>query len=165
MWAALVLVVMMSLTGLYAISDVTSPRASENANAAQLADSMDIYRSAVIQYFTSNPAGPQRVDIATLNAAGLFPEWSVLRSRPDTSIWDNYMNAAGRIYIYAAEPPPPDVVTHVLKRSYNSVLVGVFRTGDATLCSPVFGNTNIPLPLPVEAQIPNGSPVWVAMRN
>lgn len=165
MWHVAVLIAMTALTGMYALNGTSSPRLIEDAHAARLADSMAVYRHAVTQYYNDHPATPYSVDIATLNAAGLFPEWSPLHTHPETAIWRNYINADGRIYIYAASRPAPDAITHVLKLSHNSVLAGVFRTGDITLYSPVYGDTGIPLPTAAEAGIPNGSPVWVAMRH
>lgn len=165
MWNIAIMVVMMALAGVYATVDTKSASVIRDTNAAKLADSMAIYRTAVTQYFTANGSPPQSVDIDTLKAANVLPEWSSLYVQPATSIWANYMDAEGLIYIYAVSLPPPDVITHVLNLSHNSILAGVFRTGDTVLYSPVFGDTNIRLPAPSEAQIPNGSPVWVAMRE
>ena len=165
MWNIVIMVAMMSLAGLYAMTDIKSVSEVRDTNAAKLADSMAIYRTAVTQYFTANGSPPRSVDIQTLKAANVLPEWSPLYTQPATSIWANYTDAEGLIYIYAVSTPPPDVITHVLTLSHNSILVGVFRTGDTSLYSPIFGDTNIRLPAPSEVQIPNGSPVWVAMRD
>jgi len=164
MWNVLVLVVMISLTTYYAMSDTDNVRVWEEARSEQLADSMYFYRLGAIRYFTDHPS-MQTVDAGTLKAGGYLPEWSQLNNQPETSIWASYMNSAGRIYVYAASVPPPDVISHVMDLSHNTVLAGVFRTGDTTLYSPVYGDTNIPLPAPSEVLIPNGSPVWVAMRD
>lgn len=165
MWPMLILVALLAVTGVYKMADVSAASVMRDARAATLADTMVTYRTAVTRYVTTYGTGSQHVGIAALKAANLLPGWSILYQRPETSIWSNYISPDGKIYIYATSAPSPEVVSHLLRLSHNSVLVGVFRSGDATLHSPVFGDTKIPLPSAAIVQIPNGSPVWVAMRD
>jgi hypothetical protein len=166
MWSIVVLSVMLSLTALYASIDKEGMAAAEQAKAESLADSMAIYREAVTLHFTRNPGSFQSVAIGTLISTNALPNWSTLYQQPATSIWANYRDSGnGMIYIYAASPPPVNIVSDVVKLSQNSVLAGMYRTGDTTLYSPVVGDTGISLPPQANAQIPNRSPVWVAMRK
>jgi hypothetical protein len=77
-------------------------------------------------------------------------------------MWANYRDSDGMIYVYASPLPQTNVFTEVMKLTQNSVLVGVFRTGDTTLFSPVHGDTKRKLP-PASVAIPDGSPVWIAV--
>ena len=165
MWPMLIFAALLAITGVYKIADVSVASGVRDARAAMLADTMVTYRTAVTRYVTTYGTDSQHVGIAALKAANLLPGWSILDQQPETSIWSNHISPDGKIYIYATSAPPPEVVSHLLRLSHNSVLVGVFRSGDVILHSPVFGNTNIPLPAPAITQIPNGSPVWVAMRD
>lgn len=162
MWGLTVFVVMMALTGFYATSNKEIAVATEQARAEHLADNMAIYREAVITYFTQHSASFGSVDMATLKSSGALPNWSPMYVQP--SIWANYRDADGMIYVYATTLPPVNITADIVRLSQNSMLAGVFRTGDTTLFSPVFGNTQIKLP-PAGVNIPNGSPVWVAMRR
>lgn len=163
MWNILVVVVIASLTGLYANIDKKYLLANENTEAANLAKDMAIYREAVIAYFSQNPAVYQGVDLDTLKAANVLPPWSTLYARPHTSIWANYRDTDGMIYIYASPLPATNVFPEVMKLTQNSVMVGVFRTGDTTLFSPVLGDTKRKLPPSGNVAIPEGSPVWIAI--
>ncbi len=97
----------------------------------------------------------------TLRASGALPAWSPLAGASATTIWANYRNAAGTVYIYAAQPPERNIVADIVRLSHNSVLAGVYRSGDTNLYSPIFGDTQIKLPTPAEVAIPHGSPVWI----
>ncbi|NRR33764.1 type IV pilus biogenesis protein PilM [Oxalobacteraceae bacterium] len=161
MWPLAVLTTLLSLSGYYALEGQQRQTAASQGKAAVLADSMAVYREAVRQYFASHP-GPQRsVTLAALRASHALPAWSPLYTDTGPAPWANYRAADGTIYIYAAAATQ-NIAADVVRLSRNSVLAGVFRAGDTTLYSPVFGNTGIPLPTPAEAAIPDGSPVWIA---
>lgn len=164
MWQFVVLVVMTMLTGVYSLREHDREADVEQATAESVAGEMAVYREAVITWFSENPNQLQPVPIDTLRSNNLLPVWSTLRTNPAASIWANFRDADGLIYIYATTLPRVNIVNEVAKLSQNSVLAGVFRTGDATLHSPVFGNTGIKLP-PAGVPIPNGSPVWIALRR
>lgn len=166
MWNFAALAVLFALTGLYASYARDGMAQAEQARAENIVGEMAVYRTAVVDYFTLQPAAVQvSINLNQLAAQNVVPTWSTLFTQPASSIWANYRTADGTIYIYAATPPRVNVVAEMLAYSQNSVLAGVFRAGDLTLYSPVFGDTNIPLPPAAEVSIPVGSPVWIAMRN
>lgn len=162
MWPLAVLTVLLTLSGYYALDGQQRQTAAGQGRAEVLADSMAVYRQAVRQYFASYPGPQHSVSLAALRASHALPAWSPLYTGAGPALWANYRAADGTIYIYAAATPAQNIAAELVRLSRNSVLAGVFRAGDATLYSPVFGNTGIPLPTPAEAAIPNGSPVWIA---
>jgi hypothetical protein len=165
MWPILVVAIMMSLTGFYQLIDKDGMAAREQARADHIADSMAIYRDAVAAYFTMHPAQFASIDINELKASNALPSWSTLYQDPATSIWRNYRDTDGVIYIYASSLPPVNISADIARLSENSLMAGQFRTGDTTLHSPIYGDTGIKLPPQAKAPIPNGSPVWIAMRK
>lgn len=163
MWAFVFVAVMASLTVCYRLIDKEGMAAVEQAKADNLAESMSIYRQAVVTYFARHPAEFNPVGIEKLISTNALPSWSTLFQQPATSIWANYRHDDGVIYIYAAKAPPVNAAADIVRLAQNSVLAGVFRTGDTTLHSPVYGDTLVRLPPPAKVSIPNGSPVWIAM--
>ena len=163
MWNLLMIVVIASLTGLYAAFDKEFMFANENVEAVNLAKDMAIYREAVITYFDRNPGVFQSVDLDTLIAADVLPSWSTLYARPRTPIWTNYRDTDGMIYVYASSLPTPNVFPELVKLTQSSVLMGVYRAGDTTLYSPALGDTKRKLPPATSVSIPEGSPVWIAV--
>ncbi|SFL98393.1 type IV pilus biogenesis protein PilM [Rugamonas rubra] len=161
MWNLAVLTALVSLAGYYAVADKAGLEAQSQARADSLAEGMALYRDAVARYFAGHPGGQRSVDLATLRASGALPAWSPLNGAAAATPWANYRAAAGTIYIYAAQAPAENIVADVVRLSRNSVLAGVYRSGDSTLYSPIFGDTRIPLPTPADAAIPDGSPVWI----
>ena len=162
MWNLALLAVLVSLAGYYAGADKAGAEARRHARADSLAEDMALYRDAVARYFAGHAGGQRSVDLATLRASGALPAWSPLNGAAAATPWANYRNAAGTIYIYAARAPADNIVADIVRLSRNSVLAGVYRGGDSTLYSPIFGDTRIALPTPAEAAIPDGSPVWIA---
>ncbi len=162
MWNMLAIAVMSVLVVLATISGMNNSPRTEDARAARLADSLWLYRQAVRAHFAGTTAGPASVETHMLIAANRFPAWSDPGADPFTATWANYMDAQGRIYIYARSVPPSGVISHLLRLSHNSALVGVHKADHANLFSPLYGNTGIPLPV-TEISIPAGSPVWVVM--
>lgn len=163
MWNLLVLSVLLSVTGYYAMVGDEHQQLVQQSQAETLAGSMATYRDAVQRYFNAHPAQYGSVDITTLKNANALPSWSPLYTQPSSSIWANYRDTNGAIYIYAASLPPVNIVSEILALSQNSVLAGVYRSSDVSLHSPAFGDTGIPLPAPSKVSIPNGSPVWIAL--
>ncbi len=161
MWNLAVLGVLVSLAGYYAGADRGAGATLRRAGADGLAEGMALYRDAVARYFAGHAGGGSSVDLAALRASHALPDWSLLHEAAATTIWTNYRNAAGTIYIYAARPPADNIVADIVRLSRNSVLAGVYREGDSTLYSPLFGDTRIALPTPAEAAIPDRSPVWI----
>jgi hypothetical protein len=164
MWSAIVVAVMAALTGFYMLPAERSYIAMKNLQARELAESMGVYRQAVVAYFSANDMTNTSVDIDTLKAAGMVPTWSMLYTSSDTSIWANYRDSSGVIYIYPATLTSTNIVSEVLKLSRNSMTVGIYRASDHSLYSPVDG-TRVVLNSLGGVSIPDTAPVWMAARH
>src|SRR3954465_5331 len=106
MWNILVLTVLISVAGYYATTqEKTGITAVQQAQADNLAGGMAVYREAVVNYFSTHPAQFGSVTLAALDAANVLPSWSTLHTQPATSIWANYRDTDGMIYIYSASVP------------------------------------------------------------
>jgi hypothetical protein len=162
MWSAIVVAVMAALTGFYMLPAERSRMAVENLQAREQAESMGMYRQAVVAYFSANDLTNTSVGIDTLKEAGMVPAWSTLHSRP--SSWSNYRDGAGVIYIFPSALPSSNIVSEVLKLSRHSMTVGVYRASDHSLYSPVDGTRVALAPLGATA-IPDAAPVWLAARE
>jgi len=162
MWYIAILSIMIAAGGYFTLNIQDNLTHAESAKTTILARDMAIYRDAVIAYFASHPGSAHTVSLQNLRDANLFPSWSPLNS---ASIWANYRASDGTIYIYATAPISAELGQEITELSSNSVMTGVFRRGDTTLHSPVFGDTGIPLPSQADLQIPNASPVWVAVDS
>lgn len=161
MWGLVIAMVMMSLTGLYMNINKQQAANVEQARMERMADNMAVYREAVARYFGSHPAEYGRVGNQVLRAGNALPEWYVPPSAANAWDWVNYRDTNGLIYIYASSALPFEITADIVRLSRNSVLAGSYRSGDATLYSPRYGSTNVPMPEIAMADIPHGSPVWV----
>ncbi|WP_136416910.1 type IV pilus biogenesis protein PilM [Herbaspirillum sp. ST 5-3] len=168
MWNVMVAAVLAALMSFYSMQTERNVSTAEQNRSVYQADSMAVYRDAVVRYFTANPAQFGTVSTDALIANNDFPAWS---PQAPADLWNNFRANDGTIYIFAAAVsdqlprPPRNITDDIVRLSRKSVLTGVFRTGDTTLHSPVLGQTNIPLPDAGSVSIPDGSPVWVAMIN
>jgi hypothetical protein len=167
MWNLVVLTVLVSLTGYYATANKNGLSDPTAVASMPYAESMAIYREAVIQYFTVPAHSGETNTSITLSALTPFlPTWSTMNQAPWSTMWKNYRDASGVIYIYAAQFPggvPGGVVADIVELSQHSIFAGMYRQGATTVYSPINGNT--PFAIPAAANIPVGSPVWVAMRR
>jgi hypothetical protein len=164
MWSVIIVAVMAALTGFYMLPAERSQLALENLQARELAESMGVYRQAVVAYFSANDVSNTSIGIDTLKAAGVVPTWSTLYTRSDTSIWTNYRDSAGVIYIYPATLASTNIVSEVLKLSQNSMTFGIYRASDHSLYSPVDG-TRVTMTSLSGLSIPDTAPVWMAARH
>lgn len=165
MWSLVIVFVMAALTGFYAMPAERSRLATENQSARELAESMALYRQAVLAYYSAHQVNDPSVDIDTLKQSGVVPSWSTLSTRSASVIWANHRDGAGVIYIYPSVPAPRNIVAEVLKLSGNSMLVGVYRAADQSLYSPADG-TRVALASPgPAAAIPDAALVWLAPRQ
>lgn len=164
MWSAIVVFVMAALTGFYMMPAERTRMAVQKQEAREVAESMAIYRQAVVAYFKANDVTDTSVDIATLNASGAVPAWSKLSTSPATVTWANYRDATGVIYIYPANAAPANIVSEVLKLSRNALTVGIYRAADQSLYSPADGS-RVTLPSAGGAGIPDAALVWLAARD
>lgn len=161
MWSVLIVAVLSALTAFYTNLDTKAMATLEQTRSDELADSMALYRNAAIVYFSGHPNETGSVTIETLIASGALPAWSALAEHPEKSIWAAYRDSNGLIYVYATSVPR-NIVSEVIRLASNSLMAGIYRSGDTTLYSPAFGDTRIKLPAAGAVTIPDGSPVWVA---
>ena len=165
MWYIAILSIMITAGGYFTFTTQENLAHAESAKNSTLARDMATYREAVVAYFASHPGNSHSVSLPHLRAANLFPSWSSLNNASNASIWANYRASDGTIYIYATAPIPAELAHEITELSRNSVMTGVFRRGDTTLHSPVFGDTGIPLPNQADVRIPDTSPVWIAVGS
>jgi hypothetical protein len=164
MWAVLIVVVALTLGGWYGWPAEQRREAVVRQQASNDAETMGIYRAAVIAWFKANNVTDASASLADLKAAGVLPAWSRLSTASVATAWTNYRDGAGQIYIFPAAAGAPPVIAELLALSRNSLNVGVYRAADHTLFSPVDG-TRIALPPLGDAVIPDGAPVWLARCN
>jgi hypothetical protein len=163
MWAVLIMVVVVALGGWYAWPAEHGREIVVEQQANDDAETMGIYRQAVMDWFKANNVTDTSVSLADLKAAGVLPAWSRLSTGSATT-WTNYRDSAGQIYIFPAAAGTRPIVAELLALSRNSLNVGVYRAADHTLFSPVDG-TRIALPPLGDAVIPDGAPVWLAQAH
>lgn len=187
MWNAMVLTVMMSVAGYYAMTGQERMMTAEQSQTVNLADDMAVYRQLVVNYFTANPGFTRNAAVPSGDLT--VPDWV----KPlNIARWSNYIDGDGTIYIFAAAPLPVSITSDIVKLSRNSVLAGeaVAAAGGALhLHAPADMDTqttpraiagrgdlsglleatdygaHAPIALPPDAGIQAGSPVWLASRN
>jgi hypothetical protein len=159
MWAVLIVVFALTLGGWYGWPAEHGREVVAGQQAHDDAETMGIYRQAVIDWFKANNVTDTSVSLDDLKGAGVLPAWSRL-STGSATVWTNYRDSAGQIYIFPAAGAPP-VIAELLALSRNSLNVGIYRAADHTLFSPVDG-TRVALPALGGAVIPDGAPVWLA---
>ncbi len=164
MWSITVFVVMTALAGVYMLPAERSEMAVQDLKARELAESMGVYRQAVVAYFSASDVTDTSVDIDTLKGAGMVPTWSTLYTNSAATIWKNYRDSAGVIYVYPATLPSANITSELLKLSQYSLTVGIYRNSDGSLYSPVDG-ARITLTSLGGVSIPDTAPVWMAARN
>jgi hypothetical protein len=165
MWTLLVLTVVAALTTFYAALNERTFSEADNRNSMELAESMALYREAVILYYTANNLTNTSVSLATLITANMVPTWSTLYTSSTAPIWANYRDAGGIIYVYATSLPPVDILSEIAQLSQNSYLAGAYRQTGTLLYSPVYGDTGISLAALASKSVPDNAPVWVGMRR
>lgn len=163
MWNIAVLVVLMAAAGIYGTRNLETLNVTQGHVAGAVAADMALYRDAVVRYFSATNQLNASVSFAALKTTGMLPSWTTLYQNSSAPIWNNYRDASGIIYVYAASLPADNILTELARLSHNSMLVGTYRTGAATLQSPVFGDTLIPVTALAGRSLPDGAPVWIAM--
>lgn len=165
MWNVAVLAVLISVAGVYTTRNFQSLDNAHSNLAASLAAEMGIYRSAVIDYFSDHDLLATSVSTATLKSGGYLPGWSRMYQQSTPLTWSNYRDANGVIYVYGTSLPDQNLAGELVQLARNSVLFGVYNSTLSTLQSPVSGNTGIPISAISGMSIPDGAPVWIAMKK
>jgi type II secretory pathway pseudopilin PulG len=160
MWAVLIVVCAAVLGGWYGWPAEQRRETAVGQQASGYADTMAIYRQAVVAWFKANNVTDTSARLADLKQAGVLPAWFGLGTSPAAATWTNYRDSTGQIYIFPAVGAPP-IVAELLALSRNSLNVGIYRAADHSLSSPVDG-MRIALPPLGGAVIPDGAPVWLA---
>jgi type II secretory pathway pseudopilin PulG len=161
MWALAVTVALAAVTGVYMLPAQRSLMAVQDQNARELAESMGLYRQAVVAYFSANNSTLTSVQLTSLKTAGFIPTWSTLYTQSSTSIWANYRDSAGNIFIYPTTLPSTSITSELLALSQNAVTVGVYRASDRSVYSPADG-TRVSFSSLNNVSIPDAAPVWLA---
>jgi len=165
MWNIVVLVVFATATGVYGIRHSQTTNVMQGQVASSVAADMALYRDAVISYFSMTNQRNFSVSFDALKTGGMLPSWSTLSQSSNVPPWSNYCDANGIIYVYATSLPSTNIVGELTVLSRNSMLVGTYQSSSATLHSPVFGDTNIPVTALAGKSLPDGAPVWIAMTK
>lgn len=165
MWNLLVITVLASMAGVYANFSEQALYSIARNDAREIAETMGLYREAVIQYYTANDIKGHSVDLKVLKTASLVPAWSTLYTRSEESIWGNYRAADGTIYVYAKALPTMNIQSELARLSRNSYMAGTYRNKGKILFSPVFGDTGISLAVLADRNVPDNAPVWIGYRR
>jgi hypothetical protein len=165
MWNLFVITVLAALAGVYANYGERTLSIIEMNKARDAAESMALYREAVIQYYTANDIKNHSVSLNALKTANMVPTWSKLYTHSAESIWGNYRAADGTIYVYATSLPTMNIQSEITELSRNSYLVGQYKNTGNILYSPVFGDTGISLAVLASMSVPDNAPVWIGYRR
>lgn len=161
MWNLVVISMLAVLAAVYASLGERAHWQVERAAAEDVAQSMALYRDAVIRYYAANDLRNHSVSLDELKASGLIPQWSALFSRSEESIWGNFRAADGMVYVFATRLPATDIQAELARLSRNSYLAGAYRQLDQRLVSPHYGDTGISLPELADRAVPDKAPVWI----
>lgn len=161
MWMFVVSIVIAAVFAFHAGRVEQNYFAADDRRAMELAESMALYREAVIRYFTLNDLTDASVSLDALRTAGLLPSWSSLYTHGSSVPWTNYRGADGTIYVYATAAPAVNIQAELAELSRNSLYAGAYRAGAGVLVSPVFGSTGISLAALATRSVPDNAPVWI----
>lgn len=165
MWSLVVVTVLAAVTSVYANFSERAAPMVESSKAREMAESMAVYREAVIQYYTANDLKNYSVSLSALKTAKVIPTWSTLSTLNTDPIWSNYRDAGGTIYIYAIKLPTSNIQVELAQLSRKSYLVGTYNKSSNLLYSPVFGDTGISLAALASKSVPDKAPVWIGYRR
>ncbi|WAC74563.1 type IV pilus biogenesis protein PilM [Roseateles sp. SL47] len=151
MWAQAVVVGVVAAAGWWAVDAALEVPVTDAARARTVAESMAVYRAAVVAYATAQPGFEGSVDDGLLS----LPSW-----------WNGHPGISAVVQgpwvaVYLNRPAPVDVLAQMQRLSAGSLLVGVAHSASGTLYAPLLGDTGLPVP----AQVPDGAPVWLGVRG
>jgi hypothetical protein len=158
----LILAVMLALAAFWSPAKPELDTLIAKTGKRDTAGDMSVYRSAVVRYFTQNPDETGQVPPAALAAAGVLPSWSRLAADGGAQ-WAHYRSDDGTIFIYPREAQSRSIAAELEAVSAHSRMVGVHRSGEVYVRSPL--GALVAVPVPAAAAIPQGSPVWIAQAN
>lgn len=148
MLLTLIPLIFIALLAITATADLKAQPSPHKIRADAAAQSMAIYRQAVINWANANPAAPTQ----TVPDASLVFSYGYTKNFP----WTNTVTA-GHGWIYTSDSSIVShggMVTSLISRSDHSLFAGVNVGG--YVWSPRTGATSLPVP----ATIPVGSLVW-----
>jgi hypothetical protein len=152
MWVfALLAAALAALAGPMLASRPAEERAVSAAGARAIAESMAVYRTAVVTWAQSQPAFEGEV----ADTAVAPPAW--MRRNPS-------IRAAvqGRfVAVYLTDRAPPGLLDEMLRLSGGSVWVGIAHRASGTLHAPGLGDTGLQVP----QWVPDQAPAWLALRS
>ena len=149
-WA---IVILGMLTGAYALFDSEAMLSTPSAINVNLAESMSVYRQAVVSYALGKPSFQGQVAASALSLPAA-----------QTAPWQNYVmpNSGGvtgsLVVVYGVSPSSGAAASQVEQLAQGSALAGVALGGYVQ--SP--GNSPVPIPQPPASSVPNGALVWMA---
>lgn len=144
----LIPLIVLALTAMIISSMLLQSPNSEMLRAKAAAQSMAIYRQAVVNWAAANPAAPAQ----TVPDGSLTLPYGYVKNFP----WTNRVTS-GHGWVYANDAliaGRGGMASMLLEQSEFSMMAGTNVGG--LLWSPRAGNLNIP----VDATVPNGSLVW-----
>jgi hypothetical protein len=162
MWNFLIITMMLAATGVYTADVERNYTGAKQAINRASAESMALYRAAVVQYYNIHDLKDHSATLGALKGAHVLP---ASLSMDAISTWANYRDASGVIYIFPAASesasPSTNIVNEVIEVSQNSSLVGVYRASDSKIYFPIDGALAPTSGLNTQP-IADGSPVWIA---
>lgn len=151
MWALAVIAAMAAALIPLASRQTDDERTIGAANGRAIAESMAVYRAAVVEWARSHPDFEGPVDAAAVAT----PAW--WRGHPSVRAV-----VSGRIVgVYLTGPAAQDILTEMVRVARGSIWVGFANRATGTLHSPAIGDTGIEVP----DAVPDKAPVWLALRR
>jgi hypothetical protein len=147
MWAYALVVAMVSVFAFF-LGDAGQ---AEAARSRTLAESMAVYRTAVLEMVRAQPSFEGPVSDSALS----LPAWWQRRPGIEATVQGRMV----AVYITGIEQG--NVLEEMLHLAGGSILVGLASHDSGTLKSPLIGDTGISVP----SSVPDGAPVWLATRD
>lgn len=150
MYAIWATVIFVMLTGAYALFDSEALSSTPSSINVNLADSMNMYRQAVVAYALKHPSLTAQVPASNLSLPAT-----------QTAPWQNYVmpnsDGGSLVVVYGVSQSSGAAALEVEQMAQGSALAGVALGG--TVQSP--GNPAVPMPSPLANSVPDGAVVWM----
>ena len=137
---------------------VDIPKREAARNEVQIAydtSSITAYGRSVTAYLTANPTVTGKVDNTTLSAF-----WPLGYTHTDGSLWSNYIDTGGKLYIFSLSPANNEILSGLYRIYGDTLFVGT-KGSDGYLHSL----NGVTIPIPTVAGIPNGAIVVLGKWN